>query len=193
MPMSYAQPSAQLLPARGPIPGSCRHAFAASRRVSPGVFCSRHALKTKGAGKAGCRPAPTVRCAHVAQKELHSGIQVWPNTRPSLRDGWTAYAVLSREPNSFWPPSPDGSHRHRAGWRDAASARLDRSDDGRDHTVLPYASDPASPRGFARHRAPFVQRGLRDAHGVRLNPSPRPATRIRDGAARVHRDPIRGS
>jgi len=36
----------------------------------------------------------------------HSSIQVVPNTRPSLRSGLTAYAVLSREPNSFWPPSP---------------------------------------------------------------------------------------
>ena len=33
------------------------------------------------------------------QEEPHSSIQVWPNTRPSLRDGRTAYAVLSREPN----------------------------------------------------------------------------------------------
>ncbi len=57
----------------------------------------------------------------------------------------------------------------------AASARLGRSDDGRDHTVLPYADFPASPKGFAGHQAPFVQRGLRDTHGVRLNPSPRPA------------------
>jgi hypothetical protein len=32
------------------------------------------------------------------QEEPHSSIQVWPNTRPSLRDGRTAYAALSREP-----------------------------------------------------------------------------------------------
>ena len=32
------------------------------------------------------------------QEEPHSSIQVWPSTRPSLRDGRTAYAVLSREP-----------------------------------------------------------------------------------------------
>ena len=34
----------------------------------------------EGAGKAGCRLAPTVRCARVAQKELHSGIQVMVDT-----------------------------------------------------------------------------------------------------------------
>ena len=44
-------------------------------------------------------------------------------------------------------------------------------------------ADPASPQGASRDAAPFVQRGLRAAHGVRLNPSPRPATHIRDGAA----------
>ena len=33
------------------------------------------------------------------QEEPHSSIQVTPITRPSLRDGRTAYAVLSREPN----------------------------------------------------------------------------------------------
>src|SRR3569832_388254 len=33
------------------------------------------------------------------QEEPHSSIQVVPITRPSLRDGRTAYAVLSREPN----------------------------------------------------------------------------------------------
>ena len=58
---------------------------------------------------------------------------------------------------------------------DAASARLGRSDDGRDHTVLPYASTPCFAKRLRRASAPFVQRGLRDAHGVRLNPSPGPA------------------
>jgi hypothetical protein len=72
-------------------------------------------LNQEGAGKAGCRLAPTVRCAHVAQKELHSGIQVKPNTRPSLRSGLTAYAVLSREPNSFGLPRFREIRGHRAG------------------------------------------------------------------------------
>ena len=76
--------------------GAFRPSFAVS--VTPS--------RKEGAGKAGCRLAPTVRCAKAHAEELHSGIQVKPNTRPSLRSGWTAYAVLSREPNSFWPPSP---------------------------------------------------------------------------------------
>jgi hypothetical protein len=74
---------------------------------------------------------------------------VKPNTRPSLRDGLTAYAVLSREPNSLWPPSPRRLTMHftRLGsvhLRD----RLDRSDDGQDHTVLPYARS-LTPQGLS--------------------------------------------
>jgi hypothetical protein len=49
---------------------------------------------------------PRSAARRCSAKRPHSSIQVWPNTRPSLRSGLTAYAVLSREPNSFWPPSP---------------------------------------------------------------------------------------
>jgi hypothetical protein len=79
-------------------------------------------------------------------KRPHSSIQVAPITRPSLRSGLTAYAVLSREPSSFWPPSlpriddalhPVGLH--------APPRKLGRSNDGQDHTVLPYARLAGSP------------------------------------------------
>ena len=75
------------------------------------------------------------------QEEPHSSIQVWPNTRPSLRDGRTAYAVLSREPSFLWPPSPlmEVTSR-RAGWQgDRIHKGLTVANDGQDHTVLPYA------------------------------------------------------
>jgi hypothetical protein len=97
-------------------------------------------LFKQGAGKAGCRLAPTVRCARVAHGEMHSGIQVKPNTRPSLRSGLTAYAVLSREPSSFWPPSPrELTMRLTRLGAPHLRKRLGRSNDGQDHTVLPYA------------------------------------------------------
>jgi hypothetical protein len=72
---------------------------------------------------------------------------VKPNTRPSLRSGLTAYAVLSREPSSFWPPSLREDLRKPARLsRASTSAReLDRSDDGQDHTVLSYARPACSP------------------------------------------------
>jgi hypothetical protein len=81
------------------------------------------------------------------QEEPHSSIQVKPNTRPSLRDGWTAYAVLSREPSSFWPPSPSrNSPTPRRLTRMPPPQRLGRSNDGQDHTVLPYARPAISPQ-----------------------------------------------
>ena len=117
-----------------------RRTFSSSRRISP-ELCSLHRPSRKeGAGKAGCRLAPTIRCAKAHAEKLHSGIQVKPYTRPSLRGGWTAYAVLSREPSSFWPPSlPRNSPAPRRLTRLPPSQELDRSNDGQDHTVLPYA------------------------------------------------------
>ncbi len=96
------------------------------------------------------------------QEEPHSSIQVWPNTRPSLRGGRTAYAVLSREPMLLSGlPHACGSRRHRAGWHGAASTRLDRGE------------RRSGPHGFAVR----VQRRSNDtackaAHGGRLNPLP---------------------
>ncbi|MET4085336.1 hypothetical protein ABID60_001040 [Bradyrhizobium sp. S3.5.5] len=66
----------------------------------------RSTLEAKRAqGRPGADLAPAVRCAKGSARKPHSSIQVVPITRPSLRDGRTAYAVLSREPSSFWPPS----------------------------------------------------------------------------------------
>src|SRR5262249_24408805 len=82
----------------------------------------------------------------------HSSIQVVPITRPSLRDGRTAYAVLSREPNSFWPPSPRELTMPSARLGSRTSPRqLERSNDGQDHTVLPYARPALSPQ-YSRPR-----------------------------------------
>jgi len=65
----------------------------------------------------------------------------------SLRSGWTAYAVLSREPSSFWPPSPSrNSPTPRRLTQMPHSQELDRSNDGQDHTVLPYARLAISPQ-----------------------------------------------
>ena len=96
------------------------------------------AKRARGRPGAGGTRGP-LREMHT-QEEPHSSIQVKPNTRPSLRDGRTAYAALSREPNSFWPPSlPRNSPTPRRLARLPHSQELDRSNDGQDHTVLPYA------------------------------------------------------
>jgi hypothetical protein len=65
----------------------------------------------------------------MREKQMHSGIQVQPNIRPSLRSGFTAYVALSSGSDALLPPSP-----------------CERSQDltpacGRqDHTILPYAT-----------------------------------------------------
>ncbi|EHR02465.1 hypothetical protein Bra471DRAFT_03218 [Bradyrhizobium sp. WSM471] len=92
-------------------------------------------------------PRSAARKAHAGKP--HSSIQVVPITRPSLRDGRTAYAVLSREPSSLWPPSP--SRKSPASRRLTQMPHppgLDRSNDGQDHTVLPYARPALSPQFF---------------------------------------------
>ena len=61
----------------------------------PSFASSLRLLRSKKAqGRPGAGLAPAVRRAGHTQKKLHSGIQVRPNARPSLRDGLTAYAVL---------------------------------------------------------------------------------------------------
>ncbi|MGY3075758.1 hypothetical protein ACVWZZ_002129 [Bradyrhizobium sp. LM6.10] len=83
----------------------------------------------------------------VAQGNRTAAYRCSQITRPSLRSGFTAYAVLSREPSSCWPPSPSRKSRTpRRLTRMPPPQRLDRSNDGQDHTVLPYA------RLACRHR-----------------------------------------
>ena len=61
------------------------------------------------------------------------------NTRPSLRNGFTAYAVLSPETSSWLTPSPSVQL--------ALLRQLDACNGRQDHTVLPYAQPtPSSQR-----------------------------------------------
>src|SRR4051794_2805644 len=70
------------------------HNAATSRQFLPESACA-YALCQRAQGRpgAGWHPRSTVR--RLRYKRLHSGIQVKPNTRPSLRSGLTAYAELS--------------------------------------------------------------------------------------------------
>jgi len=77
-----------------------RRAFSFSRLESPELCLIAPPSNPRGR-REGRVPTGTrgpLREMHT-QEEPHSSIQVTPITRPSLRDGWTAYAVLSREPN----------------------------------------------------------------------------------------------
>jgi len=163
-------------------------------RVLPDLS-TLEAKRVQGRPSAGGTRGP-LREMHT-QEEPHSSIQVKPNTRPSLRDGRTAYAALSREPNSFWPPSlPRNSPAPRRLARLPHSQELDRSNDGQDHTVLPYARSltaTSSPGlvdvagrtiGETNSTAPLVRTQSR-AHGEQSAP-PFTSRALR---CRVHRKP----
>ena len=58
-------------------------------------------------GREGRAPAGTrgPLCA-IARRQCTAAYRAAETSRPSLRSGLTAYAVISREPISLWPPSP---------------------------------------------------------------------------------------
>ncbi|PSO32823.1 hypothetical protein C7G41_05870 [Bradyrhizobium sp. MOS002] len=128
----------------------CRHAIAASRRVSPELCFVTSPSCPRGRREGRVLTShPRSAARRCSARKPHSSIQVAPITRPSLRDGWTAYAVLSREPSSFWPPSPSrNSPAPRRLTQMPHLPELDRSNDGQDHTVLPYARLAISPQFF---------------------------------------------
>ena len=174
------------------------HAFALSRLVSPELCFIAHPLEPRERREGRVlttHPRSAAQNAHA--EEPHSSIQVVPITRPSLRDGRTAYAALSREPNSFWPPSPSrNSPAPRRLTRMPHPPRLGRSNDGQDHTVLPYARPAISPqfsrpcrrsRKLAGETKPGSAVRPRDAQGSRRAIRPAPAFRAR--RCRVHRKP----
>ena len=93
--------------AYGPIPrkraaahvSKDKHTFAFSQRKAPEFCYRRPALTTEGAGNAGCALHPRSRAqkecgVHARAYRLSGGI------RHSLRDGFTAYALLSPATNS---------------------------------------------------------------------------------------------
>ena len=152
------------------------------------------ALEAKRAqGRPGADLAPAVRCAKGSARKPHSSIQVEPITRPSLRDGRTAYAVLSREPNSFWPPSLQrNSPVPRRLTRSPPPQELGRSNDGQDHTVLPYArlamfaakfSSPVDGAEKLLARRTFQRRSSARCLGLTESNPPRPQALARDAAA----------
>ncbi|MGC0388871.1 hypothetical protein ACVIU7_003835 [Bradyrhizobium liaoningense] len=129
---------------------TCRHGFAFSRPNSPELCFVAHPLEPRGRREDRVLTShPRSAARRCSAKRPHSSIQVVPITRPSLRDGRTAYAVLSREPSSFWPPSLlRNSPASRRLTRLPPPQELDRSNDGQDHTVLPYARPAISPAVF---------------------------------------------
>ncbi len=103
-----------------------------------GLLSSFLALQTEGAGKTGCALHPRSH-VQLCEKGAHEHTGPAESIRPSLRNGFTAYAVISPATNSLLSPSlanmvclnPVGSTRLH---------QLDISNGCRNHTVLPYAA-----------------------------------------------------
>ena len=97
--------------------------------------------------------APAVSCAMCTRRCAHEHTGSAEAIRPSLRNGLTAYAVLSSATNSSC---------HRRCRLDGRATRLDRnnhrqldtSNGCRDHTVLPYASASLVLRAGLAHELP---------------------------------------
>ena len=75
----------------------CAAAF--PRREAPEV-CVSLSLKQEGAGNAGCALHPRSRVRNCA-KSCTRAYRAAENTRPSLRNGFTAYGEISPENGSF--------------------------------------------------------------------------------------------
>ena len=115
--------------------------------------------RKEGAGNAGCALHPRSRVQNAQRKSAHEHTGSAEAIRHSLRNGFTAYAVLSPATNSSC---------HRRCRLMAGPIRLDRyrhrqlgtSNGCRDHTVLPYASAPFVLRAVSAHGSRSAQRTL---------------------------------
>src|SRR3954466_13503423 len=110
----------------------------------PSFALSFHPLVQEGAGKASCRLAPAVRCAKRTRRKTaqqHTGVANHSAFPAQWLDGLCR--ALPGAELSFWPPSPRELTMLSARLGSQTPPRkLDRSNDGQDHTVLPYASAP---------------------------------------------------
>ena len=92
---------------------SSRYAFAFSRRIMPEVCPKPCPSKTRGSRECRVHAAPAVSCAKMCIENAHEHTGTVGTLRHSLRNGFTAYAVLSPATNSSchrrWRIS--GSHR----------------------------------------------------------------------------------
>jgi hypothetical protein len=161
---------------------SARNSIAGAASRSRGMICPSFAVATAPRRRRGRRegrvPAGTrgPLCEAFALRKLHSGIQVKPNIRPSLRSGFTAYVVLSPGSDALLPPSP-------LRMADAV-ARL-----GRHITARLGAQTPgARTTRFCRTQAAPVVSAQGAAHGVT-----RPAATVAATQPSVHHVPPRMS
>lgn len=83
------------------------YSFAFSRRISPEVCIFMGPLIIRGRREDRVHAAPAVSRANCANKNAHEHTGSAETLRPSLRNGFTAYFVLSPENGSFASVIPE--------------------------------------------------------------------------------------
>ena len=106
-----------------------KHSFAISRATSPEVCQKFPCPPIRGRREYRVRAAPAVSCAKSAQKNAHEHTGSAEAIRHSLRNGFTAYFVLS-------PATGLSCHRRP---RKLPNANLMPASGHQDHTTLPSA------------------------------------------------------
>ncbi len=155
-------------------------------------------LSQESAGKAGCPLAPAVRCAKCTRKKNRTAAYrcsqslglpcaVVGRLMP-CSPGSRVRSGLPRRSNWMMPSARLGSR--------TSSIRLDRSNDGQDHTVLPYARPAMSPQYFRPcRRSRKLTSETKPSSAVRLHAgyeltgTTRPARPVSCRRCRVHRKP----
>ena len=121
------------------------------------ALLERSVPRERGSRECRVHAAPAVSCAKCTKESAHEHTGSAETLRHSLRNGFTAYAVISPETNSSclrrcrldgYPIRLDRD-RHR---------QLGTSNGCRDHTVLPYASAPfvCAPVDRSRETRPAI-------------------------------------
>jgi len=122
-------------------PSYARHTFAISRRITPELCISFAPSKKRGRREDRVRAAPAVSRAIAHRERAHEHTGSAETLRPSLRNGFTAYFVLSPVNGSFATVISG-----------ILPANLTPAPRRQDHTTSPYASH--HPRQSWRPRPP---------------------------------------
>src|SRR4029078_813366 len=128
----------------------CCHVLATHRVRGLQLFS--RPLQTEGAGKTGCALHPRSR-VHGSRKWAHEHTGPAGASRPSLRNGFTAYNVISPENGSFASVAPR---------KLLPPGALTPAPRRQDHTSLPYALMPFAIGTASVHRDPPHDHGDHD-------------------------------
>ena len=145
--------------------------------ISP-ELCVSLSLERRGSRECRMRAAPAVSCAKWTKKNAHEHTGSAEALRHSLRNGFTAYNVISPENRDLLSPSPANRWliRARSG-RLAFSRDLTPTMRRQDHTTSPYASAPPvrTPRGSLTSKEPALP--SRRAHDAAASTASHPNVR----------------